>query len=237
MIKTSHKKKRKQNRPDGPLVWPNGLVQPSWPGRLGWRPRPDPTLSRSPLTHARTRRLRVTLCWLSDVLLRRRSGQPTANPRRLCSRTRFRRTLLFILHQLPLTETPPTPTLAPKAPPCRRWCPAAPGPLQLLRVRALVRLTALYYLLQVDLILAVSLARPQPGTLAVAGGLSGRHRPTPAIADLAGRRGQRSKLRPDVHRLHACSKPPPLQFWLSPVSSPDATSWLGFATDLHATYR
>jgi hypothetical protein len=215
----------------GPMAWSNrvGLV-----GLVEDHDPTQPTHAHLSPTHAHDD---SAFCWLSDVLLRRRSGQPTANPRRRCSRTRFRRPLLFLLHQLQLTETPPTPTLAPKAPPCRRWCPAAPGPLRLLRVRALVRLTALYYLLQVDLILAVSLARPQPGTLAVAGGLSGRHWPTPAIVDLAERRGQRSKLRPDVHRLHACSKPSPLQFWLSPVSSSDATSRLGFATDLHATYR
>jgi hypothetical protein len=115
-----------------------------------------PNLTRTPHDDPR-----VTFYWLSDVVLRRRSGQPMANSWRRCSRTRFRRPLLFLLHQLPLTVTPPTPTLAPTAPPCRRLCPAAPGPLRHRRYGALIRLAALYRPLPVDLIPAVLITRPQ----------------------------------------------------------------------------
>jgi hypothetical protein len=64
------------------LVWPKpNLVQPG-PTESAWssqsRPRPDPSLSHHSHTH--THDHRMIRLWLADVLLRRRSGQPTANP-------------------------------------------------------------------------------------------------------------------------------------------------------------
>jgi hypothetical protein len=139
--------------------WP-GPTESAWLGS-DQDHDPTPTLAHPSPTHTHDDP-RVILCWFSDVLRRRRSGQPTAKPRRRYSRTRFRRPLLFLLHQLLLTMTLPTLTLAPTAPPCRRLRSAAPGPLRRRRYGALLHLAALYRLLSVDLIPAVLITRPQP---------------------------------------------------------------------------
>jgi hypothetical protein len=123
------------------MGWPNWFgpnqtwsnpVRLSRPGRASQGP--DPTsLSLSPLSHAYAR-------VPHDLLLARRCAPPAplrpvdGQPWRRCSRTRSRHPLLFLLHQLPLTATPLPPTLAPKAPPCRRLFLAALGPFRLRRL-------------------------------------------------------------------------------------------------------
>jgi hypothetical protein len=114
-------------------IGPRSLV---WLGLVWGQPKPTQTLhSLFPsLSHAHMRRpprdpLLALRC-ASPAPLRPVDGQPW----RRCSRTRSRHPVLFLLHQLPFTATPLPPTLAPKAPPCRRLFLAALGPFWLRRL-------------------------------------------------------------------------------------------------------